>query len=397
MDILHDARHREDLAHPNSDIIAGYVEEAGSGPTRAESLHEAARFCRTKGLYERGYQFAKQGLEIPWLNEAPNVENWIYEYGLLDELAINAYWTERYAECVDSCDRLLTEGKLPTGQRDRILKNKLCAVDKLREIDTRPTHALRILYDGCPLCKSVDIKVLRHGDCSKHHCYHPIVSPTITWMICQSCSHVYTDGYFSPEVSAIVFAKTQASQLPGVNFEQQRNLSANMVAKVAQYVSSGSWLDVGFGNGSLLFTAKEWGFSPVGIDLRPSTVEAMQQLGFEAHCVDIQSFGNDESFDVLSMADVLEHMPYPIEGLSAARRLLRRGGILLISMPNYNCPAWRLLDASDSNPYWGEIEHFHNFSSQKFYAVIEDMGFTVVQYGISERYRICMEVLLRRD
>jgi protein O-GlcNAc transferase len=80
-------------------------------------------------------------------------------------------------------------------------------------------------------------------------------------MICQSCSHIYTDGYLSPEVSAIVFAKTQASQVPGVNFEQQRNLSANMVAKVAQYVSAGSWLDVGCGNGSLLFTAEEWGFA----------------------------------------------------------------------------------------------------------------------------------------
>jgi hypothetical protein len=58
---------------------------------------------------------------------------------------------------------------------------------------------------------------------------------------------------------------------------------------------------------------------------------------------------------------------------------------------------WRLLDASDSNPYWGEIEHFHNFSRKPLYALIEDMGFTVVQYGISERYRICMEVMLRRD
>jgi 2-polyprenyl-3-methyl-5-hydroxy-6-metoxy-1,4-benzoquinol methylase len=185
--------------------------------------------------------------------------------------------------------------------------------------------------------------------------------------------------------------------LPGANFEQQRKLSANMVAKVAQYVRAGSWLDVGFGNGSLLFTAEEWGFRPVGIDLRQSTVAAMQRLGFEAHCVDMKSFGKDESFDVLSMADVLEHMPYPRDGLAAARRLLRRGGILLVSMPNYNCPAWRLLDANDRNPYWGELEHFHNFSRQRLYALMKDMGFTVVQYGISERYMICMEVIFRRD
>jgi hypothetical protein len=179
-------------------------------PTRAEALHGAARFCRTKGLHERGYQFAKQGLEIPYPDEAPDVENWIYEYGLLDELAVNAYWTERYAECVDACDRLLSEGKLPTEKCDRILKNKQFAVDKLREIAARPTPRSRILYDGCPLCKSADITALRHRDCSKHPSYHPIISPTINWMVCQSCAHVFTDGYFSPEVSAIVFAKALA-------------------------------------------------------------------------------------------------------------------------------------------------------------------------------------------
>ena len=63
-------------------------------------------------------------------------EDWIYAFGLLDELAINAYWTERYVECVAVCDRLLDEGKIPAHERDRVLKNKQFAVDKLAK-DTR--------------------------------------------------------------------------------------------------------------------------------------------------------------------------------------------------------------------------------------------------------------------
>jgi hypothetical protein len=73
-------------------------------------------------------------LAIPYPNEALFAQDWIYEYGQLDELAINAYWTARHAESVDACDRLMSEGKLPTDERDRVLKNKNFAVSKQQEI-----------------------------------------------------------------------------------------------------------------------------------------------------------------------------------------------------------------------------------------------------------------------
>src|SRR5664279_747763 len=190
--------------------------------------------------------------------------------------------------------------------------------------------------------------------------------------------------------------KTHDHQKPGAAFEQQRAVSARMVERVAQYAKDGPWLDVGFGNGSLLFTAEEFGFSPVGLDLRRSSVEAMQRLGIESHCIDITAYNRVDRISVISMADVLEHMPFPQEGLAAAHRLLRPDGILFVSMPNYNSAAWRLLDAANANPYWGELEHFHNFSRARLYALTKAMGFEPIRYGISERYRICMEVVLRR-
>jgi predicted SAM-dependent methyltransferase len=92
---------------------------------------------------------------------------------------------------------------------------------------------------------------------------------------------------------------------------------------------------------------------------------------------------------------VLEHMPFPQNGLVAARRLIRPEGILFVSMPNYNCAAWRLLDACNANPYWGELEHFHNFSRKRLYCLMEQNGFEAIHYGISERYRVCMEVIAK--
>ncbi|MFI5002946.1 MAG: class I SAM-dependent methyltransferase, partial [Reyranellales bacterium] len=243
----------------------------------------------------------------------------------------------------------------------------------------------RVPFEGCPLCKSGKMAVVRTADCSHHPLYRPVVAPVMTWMRCNDCGHVFTDGYFSPEVTQVIFERTNTNQQPGAAFEQQRMISARIVERVARHIADGAWLDVGFGNGSLLFTAEEWGFMPFGLDLRPSSVEAMLRLGIEARCADLVTLDEPGRFSVISLADVLEHMPFPSEGLAAVHRLLRPGGVLFVSMPNYDCAAWRLLDASNANPYWGELEHFHNFSRQRLYSLLTEQGFEAVHYGVSER------------
>jgi hypothetical protein len=140
--LLGAAREKEKLGCPDEEVISAYMEATAACPTRAEALHGAARFCRNKGLHERGYEFAAHGLPMAYPKDAPAVEDWIYEYGLLDELAVNAYWIGKYAECADACDRLLNEGKLPTEKRDRVLKNKQFAIDKLAEIKTPSSTSL---------------------------------------------------------------------------------------------------------------------------------------------------------------------------------------------------------------------------------------------------------------
>jgi hypothetical protein len=121
--LLNTAKLKEELKYSNDEIIAAYMEATAACLTRAEALYSAARFCRIKGIYERGYQLAVQGLAIAHPRDGLAVEDWIYDYGLIDEFTVHAYWTARYAECVDACNRLLSEGKLPAGMRDRVLKN----------------------------------------------------------------------------------------------------------------------------------------------------------------------------------------------------------------------------------------------------------------------------------
>jgi SAM-dependent methyltransferase len=208
--------------------------------------------------------------------------------------------------------------------------------------------------------------------------------------------HIFTEGYFTDEVCKLIYSKTNTSQQVGCDLEQQRVISSRIIEKVLPYAAQGNWLDVGFGNGSLLFTAQEYGFEPVGVDLRVDNVNTMASLGIRSYCKDLSKLSLEFKCSVISMADVLEHMPYPKEGLRAAHNLLADEGVLFISMPNMESIVWKALDQNNTNPYWGEIEHYHNFSRSRLFGLLRETGFEPVRYGISERYRVCMEVIAKR-
>ncbi len=251
----------------------------------------------------------------------------------------------------------------------------------------------RTLYTACPLCDSTELFDLCVADCTEHAMYKPSLSPHIHWRQCRSCQHVFTNGYFTEAACAILFSSTHSVQMVGHEIERYHLTSARMVEKVLPFVSRGVWLDVGFGNGSLLFTAQEYGFQPVGTDLRSDNVKALAELGIPSYAAELSDLEFDEPCAVISMADVLEHMPYPKEGLLDAHALLQDGGVLLISMPNSDSMLWKLMNRDGTNPYWGEIEHYHNFSRSRLYALLEETGFKPVRYGVSERYRACMEII----
>jgi len=146
--LLYAARQKEELGYADDEVISAYMAASASCPTRAEALHGAARFCRNRGIYERGYEFAAEGLAIAFPKGAPFVEEWIYDYGLLDELAVNAYWVDKYQDCLDACQRLLSEGKMTQDMRDRVEKNAQFAVDKIKEQDRYPQRNI------APIAKS---------------------------------------------------------------------------------------------------------------------------------------------------------------------------------------------------------------------------------------------------
>jgi SAM-dependent methyltransferase len=235
----------------------------------------------------------------------------------------------------------------------------------------------RVLYEACPLCDSKEIREEQVSDCSRHPLYQREIPARMRWLRCAACDHVFTEGYFTPRALDLLFASVNPHQRPGWDWHGTRAISARMVEKVRAALGDahGRWLDVGFGNGALLGTASEYGFEAIGLDLRPDSVERMRLYGIEAHAKELTDY-----------RPALVH----------ARELLGDDGVLFLSMPNADCFVWKRLDDAGENPYWGELEHYHNFGYRRLRALLEECGFRATSYGISERYYMCMEVIARK-
>lgn len=256
---------------------------------------------------------------------------------------------------------------------------------------------MKTYYSQCPLCESQALKFKKIAGCSHHSLYKPDLPSELKWLQCEVCDHVFTDGYWTDEALGLIFASTHPNQLPGHEPHHHRSVASRMVENVIAHTrADGIWLDVGFGNGALLGCAEEYGFKVVGLDLRKQAVELMRLDGVEAHSMLFEDFEPLQKLSVISMADVLEHMPYPKTALSHAHKILDKDGLLLVSMPNLDCYAWRLLDRKNVNPYWGELEHYHNFGRNRLYKLLEEHGFEPLSYGVSQRYYLCMEVIAKK-
>lgn len=75
----------------------------------------------------------------------------------------------------------------------------------------------------------------------------------------------------------------------------------------------------------------------IGIDIVEEDINTMKKLGYNVSLVDAQKMSRYNfsiSFDVVLLADVIEHIPNPGLVLSEAKKILAPGGKIIISVPN---------------------------------------------------------------
>src|SRR2546423_1579564 len=104
-------------------------------------------------------------------------------------------------------------------------------------------------------------------------------------------------------------------------------------------------LDLGCGDGR---TSGSWlrarGCEYVGVDISRNGVEETRKLGLEAHQIEDASSlpFTRANFDAVVCIEVLEHLFAPAAAAAEIRRVLKPGGILIVTVPNVAAWRWRM-------------------------------------------------------
>jgi SAM-dependent methyltransferase len=102
--------------------------------------------------------------------------------------------------------------------------------------------------------------------------------------------------------------------------------------------NSRNLLDVGCGAGRFLLAARGLGWLAKGTEPAAQAVATGQALGLDISSQDPLSLLPDSSFDVLTLFDVLEHLVDPADFLVKLLPLIKTGGSLFLTVPNWDCP-----------------------------------------------------------
>jgi SAM-dependent methyltransferase len=115
----------------------------------------------------------------------------------------------------------------------------------------------------------------------------------------------------------------------------RRATARRLLDLVATQVPTGRLLDVGCGPGLLLDEARGRGYDVVGLELSHAAARhAREALGLDVRELALEGFAEPEAFDVVVLADVLEHLDDPVDGLDRCAALLRPGGALCVVTPD---------------------------------------------------------------
>lgn len=171
-------------------------------------------------------------------------------------------------------------------------------------------------------------------------------------------------------------------QQPGSKLWQRMDgIAGDHLAFLEMVVRSGNMVDVGCSTGQFLAKARDRGFGVAGVEFSAdSTNYARSHFGLSVEQGSIHDSALEpECFDVLTMFDVIEHVPDPAADIAAAFRLLKPGGWFVLSTPNIDGLFPRLsYKLAHRLNYWPHPEpphHLYQFSVHTLSAMLTKAGF----------------------
>jgi len=173
------------------------------------------------------------------------------------------------------------------------------------------------------------------------------------------------------------------SYYESVNYISHTDGNRSLFEKMYQFVKSialknklklinsqspkGKILDIGAGVGDFLAVCKKDGWETTGIEPSEKAKTISQNKGVSF--VDSLTELENQSFDIITMWHVLEHVPDLEHQIKELKRLIKPTGTIIIAVPNFNS-----FDANYYGKYWAAFDvpihlwHFSKTAIQRLFA-----------------------------
>jgi 2-polyprenyl-3-methyl-5-hydroxy-6-metoxy-1,4-benzoquinol methylase len=208
---------------------------------------------------------------------------------------------------------------------------------------------------------------------------------------CAACSHVAT----APRLSELDLPSLYGTYYP------RKNISADDVAHEAAKAKRGfaglvrwwngtnnqgqysvrtgqTMLDVGCGSGTSLLEARVLGATAFGIEADQNVKPIAAALGLTIHFGSLHDHPfPEQSFDLIVMNQVIEHLPDPDQALISLRERLTPSGRMFLVFPNTHS-LWRRISGSRWIN-WHIPYHLHHFNRKSFERMVRHCGLEVVR------------------
>jgi 2-polyprenyl-3-methyl-5-hydroxy-6-metoxy-1,4-benzoquinol methylase len=192
---------------------------------------------------------------------------------------------------------------------------------------------------SCNVCHADDFAVLFEGPDRLHHL------PGIFRLVCcRRCGLIYLNPrpdcneihQFYPEDYLAFQRAIEDDRSFLKRLDRRYGIYKRCRAVIKEQPLPGRILDIGCATGLFLFEMKKKGWETLGIDLSESASGyARKRMGLKVITGDFLEVElPPRAFDVITLWDVLEHLPTPGAALEKITGLLRENGLLLLNLPN---------------------------------------------------------------
>jgi SAM-dependent methyltransferase len=187
------------------------------------------------------------------------------------------------------------------------------------------------LYPACALCDSADFAKISMN-----------VSFGVDIIKCKKCGLIQSE-YVSPTALRLYYSDYYRKALGDRDIEKMRRWFYDQAVSQLEYLETvlpqahyASALEIGAGIGEFAKLISKNCANVFVTEADPQFVKVLRQLEeliyLEENELDSQKFF--DTFDLLTLSHVFEHLPNPIESLNQYSRLLKTGGYLFLEIPN---------------------------------------------------------------